>query len=74
MGRKSVSQEVKWKIAGPSKDKTKSQRKIGRLCSVSLCCVQISLKNYKFSNEVKDSTRVGRQNLIQGIKVYSIEG
>ena len=60
MGRKSVSQEVKWQIVNLSKDKTKSQQEIARLCGVSLCCVQTTLKNYKLLNDVKDSPRVGR--------------
>ena len=60
MGRKLVSQEVKWQIVGVSKDNTKSQQEITRLSGVSLCCVQTTLKNYKLSNDVKDSPRVGR--------------
>ena len=58
--RKSVSQEVRWQIVGLSKDNTKSQLEIPRLCGVSPCCVQTMLKNYKLSYDIKDSPRVGR--------------
>ena len=65
MGRKSVSQEVKWQIVGLPKGNTKSQREI--VCDVLLCCAQTTLKSYKLSNDVKDSPRVGRpSNLSSG--------
>ena len=38
----------------------KSHREIARLCRVSLCCVQTTLKNYKLSNDVKDSPGVAK--------------
>ena len=60
MSRKLVSQEVKWQIVGRSKGNTKSQREIARLCGISLCCVQTTLKNYKLSNDIKGSPRVER--------------
>ena len=65
MGRKSVSQEVKWQIIALFKDNTKSQQEIARLCGFSLCCVQTMLKNYKLSNYVKDSPRVDRPSKLK---------
>ena len=60
MGRKSVSDKVRWQIVGLLKDKTKSQQEIARMCNVSLKCVQTTLKNHKLHSDVKDLPRLGR--------------
>ena len=60
MGRKAVSDKVRWQNVGLLKDKTKSQREIARMCNVLLKCVQITLKNHELHNDVKDLPRLGR--------------
>ena len=38
----------------------KSQLEIARLCGISLCSVQTTLKSYKLSSDIKDLPRIGR--------------
>ena len=60
MGRKAVSEKVRWQIEGLLKDKTKSQREIARMCKVLLKCVKTTLKNHELHNDVNDLPRLGR--------------
>ena len=60
MGRKAVSDKVRWQIVCLLKFKTKSQREIALMCNVSLKCVQTMLKNHELHNDVKDLPKLGR--------------
>jgi transposase len=60
MGKKNVSEGIKWQIIGLAQDETNSNRKISKIVDVSEKCVRTTLKNYKNNNNVKDLPRSGR--------------
>ena len=60
MGKKSVTNEVRFQIIGLLKDKTKSNREIAKLVGVSEKCVRTTRKNNDIHGTPKESTRPGR--------------
>ena len=60
MGKKAISEALKWQIVGLSKDKVNSMRKIEKLVWESEKCVRTTLSNFKSSGSVKDKRRTGR--------------
>lgn len=60
MGRKAVSEQVKWQIVGLHQAGDISNREIGRKLNVSEGCVRNTIKTYLNTNDVKDLPRSGR--------------
>lgn len=60
MGKKQITEAVRWQIVGLSTDKSKSKRQIAQLIGVSEKCVRTTLTNFHKNGTVKEKPRPGR--------------
>ena len=60
MGKKAVSESIKWEIVAFKNENIKSNVQIAKIVGVSETCVRTTYKNYKLTKCVKDLPRSGR--------------
>ncbi len=74
MGKKAVSQEIRWHIVGLSKVEKIKLKTIAEMVGVSEKCVRTTLKNFRETGSAKEKTEQDVHKLPQTAKSLTFQG